>query len=76
MFLVTTKDLLQLGVVERVQRILRNAGLEVRCFDDVQPDPSCEAVDQAAVGLPLSDGTRAFDPTLWIDPKDPGDWPG
>lgn len=29
-----------------------------------------------SVGLPLSDGTRAFDPTLWIDPKDPGDWPG
>lgn len=50
-FLVTTKDLLQLGVVERVQRILRNAGLEVRCFDDVQPDPSCEAVDQAAVEM-------------------------
>ena len=50
-FLVTTKDLSHLGVVERAKRILRSAGLEVRCFDHVQPDPSCDAVDEAAVGM-------------------------
>lgn len=50
-FLVTTKDLSHLGVVERAERILRSAGLEVRCFDHVQPDPSCEAVDEAATGM-------------------------
>jgi alcohol dehydrogenase class IV len=51
--LVTTKDLLHLGVVERAERVLRSSGLTVRCFDDVQPDPSCEAVDEAALLGPL-----------------------
>jgi len=45
---VTTKDLVNLGVVDRAQRILRDAGLAVTHFDDVQPDPTCEAVDRAA----------------------------
>lgn len=38
-------------MVERAERVLRSSGLTVRCFDDVQPDPSCEAVDEAAAGM-------------------------
>jgi len=48
---VTTKDLANLGVVDRAERSLRDAGLTVTRFDDVQPDPTCEAVDRAASGL-------------------------
>ena len=48
---VTTKDLVNLGVVDRAERILRDAGLTVTRFDDVQPDPTCEAVDRAAAGV-------------------------
>jgi len=48
---VTTKDLVNLGVVDRAERILRDAGLTVTRFDDVQPDPTCEAVDQAAAAV-------------------------
>jgi alcohol dehydrogenase class IV len=49
--LVTTKDLVALGVVDRVERILVSSGLKVTRFDDVQPDPTCEAVDRAAAGV-------------------------
>ena len=48
---VTTRDLVNLGVVERAERILRDAGLTATRFDDVQPDPTCEAVDRAAAGV-------------------------
>lgn len=46
--LVTTKDLAGLGVVERAVGILQAAGLKATRFDEVQPDPTCEAVDRAA----------------------------
>lgn len=48
---VTTKDLVALGVVERMERILLSSGLKVTRFDEVQPDPTCEAVDRAAAGV-------------------------
>jgi alcohol dehydrogenase class IV len=48
---ITTKDLAKLGVVDRAERILRDAGLTATRFDDVQPDPTCEAVDQAAAAV-------------------------
>jgi alcohol dehydrogenase class IV len=48
---VTTKDLVNLGVADRAETILRDAGLIVTRFDDVQPDPTCEAVDQAAAAV-------------------------
>lgn len=48
---VTTKDLVNLGVAERAERALRDAGLAVTRFDDVQPDPTCEAVDRAAAAV-------------------------
>ena len=47
---VTTKDLVNLGVVDRAESILRDAGLTATRFDDVQPDPTCEAVDRAEDG--------------------------
>lgn len=49
--LVTTKDLVTLGVVARAEHILLTAGLKVTRFEEVQPDPTCEAVDQAAMGV-------------------------
>lgn len=51
---VTTKDLVNLGVVERAERILKNAGWVTSRYDGVQPDPTCEAVDEAAAGLRAS----------------------
>jgi len=48
---VTTQDLVNLGVVERAERILRDAGLTATRLDDVQPDPTCEAVDRAAAAV-------------------------
>lgn len=46
---VTTEDLVRLGVVERAEHILRDAGLTTTRFAGVQPDPSCDDVDRAAV---------------------------
>ncbi len=47
-FLVTTKDLTRLGLTERTRKILEAAGIPVIPFEDVQPDPTCLAVDQAS----------------------------
>lgn len=46
---VTTQDLVRLGVVARAERILKDCGLMTTRFDGVQPDPSCDDVDRAAV---------------------------
>ena len=43
-------DLVALGVVARAEQILQTAGATVTRFEGVQPDPSCVAVDEAAVG--------------------------
>ncbi|MFM8704859.1 MAG: iron-containing alcohol dehydrogenase, partial [Planctomycetia bacterium] len=48
---VTTRDLVRLGVVERAERILAEAGLTATRFDGVEPDPSCDDVDRAAVDV-------------------------
>lgn len=45
--LVTTRDLSALGLTARVQASLESAGLRVTRFEEVQPDPSCVAVDEA-----------------------------
>ena len=47
-FLVTNRELSNLGLAGRAQFILETAGLQVLVFDDVQPDPTCGAVDAAA----------------------------
>jgi alcohol dehydrogenase class IV len=46
--LVTTKDLVSLGFADRAEGILRAADIKVTQFADVQPDPTCDAVDRAA----------------------------
>ena len=48
---VTTQDLVNLGVVDRAEGILRDAGLTATRWDDVQPDPTCELVDRAAAAV-------------------------
>ncbi len=47
-FLVTTRELSALGLADRAQQMLESAGLAVTRFEDVKPDPSCLAVDEAA----------------------------
>jgi alcohol dehydrogenase len=47
-FLATTADLSALGLTGRVRGLLEDAGLVVTLYEDVQPDPTCLAVDAAA----------------------------
>jgi alcohol dehydrogenase class IV len=47
-FLATTTDLSALGLTRRVQGLLEGAGLTVTLYEEVQPDPTCLAVDAAA----------------------------
>jgi alcohol dehydrogenase class IV len=47
-FLATTRDLTALGLTKRVRSLLEAAGLAVTVYEDVQPDPTCVAVDSAA----------------------------
>lgn len=47
-FLVTTKQLSGLGLTERVTKLLDAEKLAVTVYEDVQPDPICFDVDQAA----------------------------
>lgn len=56
---VTDATLVQLGIVEKVTVHLKNAGLEVRVFDEVEPDPSVATVLRGA------EVARAFEPD-WI----------
>ena len=46
-FLATTRDLTALGLTGRARSLLEAAGLAVTVYDDVQPDPTCVAVDSA-----------------------------
>jgi alcohol dehydrogenase len=48
-FVATTRDLTALGLTDRVRILLESAGTIVTLFDNVQPDPTCIAVDKAAV---------------------------
>jgi len=45
--LVTTRDLAHLGVADRISQIIESAGVSVTRFEDVEPDPTCTAVDRA-----------------------------
>lgn len=47
-FLVTTRDLSKLGLTDRTEKILETAGVKVTRFEDVEPDPTAIAVDEAA----------------------------
>lgn len=45
---VTDRTLVQLGLVERVKAHLHKAGIEMRVFDEVEPDPSVQTVERGA----------------------------
>jgi alcohol dehydrogenase class IV len=45
---VTDKTLVQLGLVERVKAHLDKAGIEMRAFDEVEPDPGVQTVCRGA----------------------------
>jgi alcohol dehydrogenase class IV len=47
-FLVTMPELSVLGLADRVQQLLEAVGMAVTRFEEVQPDPTCVAVDEAA----------------------------
>ena len=47
-FVATTRDLSALGLIDRVRELLETAGLAVTLYEDVQPDPTSVAVDDAA----------------------------
>jgi alcohol dehydrogenase class IV len=47
-FLVTTRDLTDLGFTERTKAILESEQIQVVVYDKVFPDPTCLAVDEAA----------------------------
>ena len=47
-FVATTRDLSALGLTRRVQALLETAGLAVTMYEEVQPDPTSVAVDDAA----------------------------
>lgn len=56
---VTDTTLVKLGIVDKVLLHLKNAGLEVQVFDEVEPDPSVATVMRGA------EVARAFEPD-WI----------
>ncbi len=58
-FIVTDKNLVRLGFVDRVKEALAPTGMEVGVFDDVEPEPSLETVRRGAQAM------AAFEPD-WI----------
>ena len=46
-FIVTDKDLVRFKVVDRVTDVLAHAGFPYEVFDDIQPNPTIENVQQA-----------------------------
>src|SRR5512135_2297664 len=58
-FIVTDPTLHKLGFTERISEHLRNAGMEVACFPEVEPEPSLHTVFRGAEAM------TAFEPD-WI----------
>jgi len=50
-FIVSGKTVHRMGLVDKVSSYLREAGLEVRVFDDVEPEPSVETVKNGAAAM-------------------------
>ena len=57
--IVTDRTLVELGLVDRVRRHLTKAGLDIKIFDAVEPEPSLQTVRQGAATA------QAFTPD-WI----------
>ena len=46
--IVTDKNMLQIGLVDKVKGHLKKAGIEVHVFDEVEPDPSVQTAQKGA----------------------------
>jgi alcohol dehydrogenase class IV len=46
--IITDKTMVQIGLVDKVKRHFRKAGIEVHVFDEVEPDPSVQTVQKGA----------------------------
>jgi alcohol dehydrogenase YqhD (iron-dependent ADH family) len=47
-FIVTYPDIRRIGLLDRVQKILRESGVEFLVFDEVEPNPRSTTVDKGA----------------------------
>jgi len=47
-FIVTDKVLRELGIVDKVVEQLKETGMEIRIFDEVEPEPSKQTVEKGA----------------------------
>lgn len=47
-FIVTDKNLRKLGIVDKVVEQLKEIGMEIRIFDEVEPEPSKQTVEKGA----------------------------
>jgi len=52
-FIVTDQSMLALGFVAKVQAQLQTAGLEIRYFADVEPDPTTEMAQRCAAAIQI-----------------------
>nr|MBA3234777.1 iron-containing alcohol dehydrogenase [Chloroflexota bacterium] len=50
-FIVTDPGVRLSGVIDRVMGVLDDAGVEVGCFDEVEPNPGARTVERAAAAL-------------------------
>src|SRR5512136_725045 len=50
-FIVTDKNIVELGVVDKVREQLSQAGIETHVFDEVEPDPSLQTVQKGVAVL-------------------------
>jgi len=54
--IVTDHNLVKTGIVGRVEGLLNAAGISVKRFDDVEPDPPYQTAAQAAVSYEGNEG--------------------
>ena len=47
-FIVTDENIVALGLVDKVQAVLTQAGLETQVFAEVEPNPSLQTVKRGA----------------------------
>lgn len=50
-FVVSGKSVRRMGIADKVSAYLKEAGMEVKIFDDVEPEPSVETVKKGAAAM-------------------------
>jgi alcohol dehydrogenase class IV len=50
-FIVTDKNIVELGVVDKVRQQLSQAGIQATVFDEVEPDPSLQTVQKGVAAM-------------------------